>query len=141
MKNILLFIAVLVIAMPLMAQHEGPRHEKKQHADISELVSDLNAIQKRKVDNISKESKERVAALRKRQHTIRDSIAMYMDLEGDHSRELYPLFEREAQLQTAINREMYSAKIRIDEVLTREQRQTLRQTAQQRKHNNKQSKQ
>lgn len=62
---------------------------------------------------------------------------MYMELEGDHSRELYPLFDREAQLQTAINREMYATKIRIDEVLTREQRQTLRNASRKDKHGGK----
>ena len=51
---------------------------------------------------------------------------MYMELEGDQSRHLNPLFEREAQLQAAVSREMYSAKVRIDDVLTREQRQGLR---------------
>lgn len=141
MKRIICFalfaFLVLPALHPLAAQHDGSRHEGKRHAEISELVKDLNAVQKKKVENISKESKERVSALRQRQHAVRDSISMYMELEGDHSRELYPLFDREAQLQTAINREMYATKIRIDEVLTREQRQTLRNASRKDKHGGK----
>lgn len=110
------------------AQHDGRRPEKKRHADVTELVSDLSAPQKRKIEAISKESKERVDALRASQRAVRDSISMYMELEGDQSRHLNPLFEREAQLQAAISREMYSAKIRVDEVLTKEQRTALRET-------------
>ena len=45
---------------------------------------------------------------------------MFMDSDGDHSAVLFPLFEREAALQAAINREMYKGKLRVDEVLTKE---------------------
>ena len=53
------------------------------------------------------------------------SIILFLEREGDQSRTLYPLFDREARLQVAISREMYATKLRIDEVLTKEQRQTL----------------
>ena len=126
MKKYLIVSILLAMALPLMAQHDAPRQGKKRHADISELVSDLSAPQKRKVEAISKESKERVDALRASQRAVRDSIAMFMEREGDQSRYLNPLFDREAQLHAAVSREMYSAKLRVDEVLTKEQRATLR---------------
>lgn len=128
MKKYIILGLLIAFAIPMMAQHDGPRQGKKGQADITELVSDLSAPQKRKVESISKESKERVDALRSSQRSVRDSIAMYMDREGDQSRYLNPLFDREAQLQAAISREMYSAKIRVDEVLTKEQRTTLRES-------------
>lgn len=126
MKKYLIVSILLAMALPLMAQHDGPRQGKKRQADITELVDDLSAPQKRKIENISKESKERVDALRASQRSVRDSISLYMEREGDQSKVLYPLFDREAQLHAAVSREMYSAKIRIDEVLTKEQRATLR---------------
>jgi len=127
MKKIIILSLLIAMVAPVMAQH-GKRHDNKQHREISEMVSDLTPLQKRKIENISKDSKERVDALRQQKHAVRDSISMFMDKEGDHSRELYPLFDREARLQVAINREMYTTKIRIDEVLSREQRAALRQT-------------
>ena len=126
MKKILPLILALVVVTPLVAQHDVHSPEKKPRHDISEVVKDLSVIQKRKVDNISRDSKERVDVLRHQQQAVHDSIGMYMNLEGDHSKELYPLFEREAQLQVAVNREMYATKLRIDEVLKPEQRQALR---------------
>ena len=127
MKKITLLLIAFALALSLAAQHDGKPHKKAPKPEISELVGDLNAVQKRKVETISRESKERVAALRKQKHSVCDSIAMFMELEGNHSRELYPLFDREAKLQVAINREMYDTKLRIDEVLNAKQRQALRE--------------
>lgn len=130
MKKLLL-VAIILLPFtfhlsPCFAQHDGRHPEKKRPTDITELVDDLSAPQKHKIDNISKESKVRVEALRRQRQAVRDSIRLYMELEGDQSKLLYPLFDREAQLQAAVSREMYSAKLRIDEVLTKEQRATLR---------------
>ena len=139
MKKILLVAFILspfaFHLSPCFAQHDGRYPEKKRQADITELVSDLSAPQKRKIENISKESKERVDVLRKQQQAVRDSIRIYMEREGDQSKVLFPLFDREAQLKAAVDREMYATKLLIDEVLTKEQRATLRQSvAKKRKH-------
>ena len=137
MKKITLIFLLVLFALPLSAQHEGDRQHRK-HRDVTEIVQDLNAVQKRKVENISNESRERVAALRKQQKAVRDSISMYMALDGDQSQMLYPLFEREAKLQAAISREMYAAKLRIDEVLKPEQREALRAASRKQKTSKKQ---
>lgn len=126
MKKVILLI-LCACALPAMAQHDGKPREKK-HRDITELVSDLSASQKRKIETISKESKERVGALRARKKEVCDSIAMFMERDGDQSRQLYPLFDREAALQVSINREMYQDKLKLDAVLTPEQRAELRST-------------
>ena len=137
MKKITLIFLLVLFALPLSAQHEGDRQHRK-HRDVTEIVQDLNAVQKRKVENISNESRERVAALRKQQKAVRDSISMYMALDGDQSQVIYPLFDREAKLQAAISREMYAAKLRIDEVLKPEQREALRAASRKQKTSKKQ---
>ena len=126
MKKYILTLLLLALTLPLAAQHDGRQPHKKKRAEITELVSDLSAPQKRKIEHISKESRTRVDDLRRQQNAVRDSIRMYMDLEGDQSAHLYPLFDREAQLQVSVSREMYATKLRIDEVLTKEQRAELR---------------
>lgn len=92
------------------------------------MVGDLSQTQKKKLDAITDASKERVGLLRAQQKAVRDSIAVYMKLDGDHSAVLFPLFDREARLQCEISREMYTTKVRVDEVLTPEQRKQLRQS-------------
>lgn len=125
--RIQIFLTIMLAAtLPMMAQHDGKGPEKKPRPDISEVVGDLSAKQKYKVDNITKESKERVEALRKQQHAVRDSITMFMEREGNHSKVLFPLFDREAKLQAAVSREMYTTKLLLDEVLTKEQRERVR---------------
>lgn len=129
MKKYLVIAILIAFQMPLMAQGEGKHHRQKVRPEISELVSDLTTTQKRKLDVINQDSRERVSGLRKQQRAVRDSIKYYMEMEGDQSKAIYPLFEREAQLQAAVSREMYSTKLRVDEVLTPTQRQELRKAS------------
>ena len=125
MKNkIVILSLMLAVALPLMAQN--PHHDKKNHKEITEMVNDLSTAQKKKLDAITDASRQRVDALRAQQRAVRDSINMYMNMDGDHSRELFPLFDREAQLQCEISREMYVTKVRIDELLTPQQRKQVR---------------
>ena len=133
MKSIRTIAIVLVALLGMQGadalaqhpRHEGPKHEPRP--EITEIVSDLNASQKRKLETITSQSKERVEKLRSEQKAVRDSIGRYMEREGDQSRALYPLFDREAKLQAEISREMYATKVRIDEVLTAEQRKELQE--------------
>ncbi len=162
MKKYFILSLLIAFSLPLCAQHDNgnpninankrPKketdvrdvihntmnHHDRKHKEVTEIVGNLSAAQKRKVENISNESRERVAALRKQQHAVHDSIVMFMEREGDQSQVLYPLFEREAKLQTAINREMYATKLRIDEVLKPEQREALRAASRKHKANPKQ---
>ena len=127
-KIFLIALMALAVAGTANAQRPGKAmHEKEcdKHPDITEMVSDLSSAQKRKLETITKESKERMEPLRKMQASVRDSIGMLMDREGDHSKVIFPLFDRDARLQTEISREMYVTKVRIDQVLTKEQRQEL----------------
>lgn len=137
MKKLLFIVVIFSIfnfqLSTCFAQNDRHSPENKPRHEISDLVGDLSVVQKRKIDNISRDSKERVDALRQQQQSVRDSIHLFMEREGDQSREIFPLFEREARLQVAVNREMYTTKLRIDEVLKPEQRQALRNAS--RNHN------
>ena len=118
-------LAMAIVAVtPAMAQRGGGKREAPR--DITQIVSDLSVSQKKKLDAINEDSKARVGVLRARQKAVRDSIAMYIHRDGDQSKVLYPLFEREAQIQCNISREMYSTKLKIDAVLTPEQRRQVR---------------
>ena len=118
-------LAMAIVAVtPAMAQRGDAKREAPR--DITQIVSDLSVSQKKKLDAINEDSKARVGVLRARQKAVRDSIAMYIHRDGDQSKVLYPLFEREAQIQCNISREMYSTKLKIDAVLTPEQRRQVR---------------
>lgn len=129
MKKTFFFLLVLssYLLAPLHAQrpHQDGRGPEKR-LDITEIVSDLSSSQKSKLETLTGDSKKRVEALRTQQKAVRDSIGMFMDKDGDQSKVLYPLFDCEAKLQAEISREMYSTKVRIDQILTKEQRQQLK---------------
>lgn len=126
MRKRLLIMLLLATAMPLAAQND----QQHRRSDITELVSDLSTAQQRKLDNLRRHAGQQLDTLRAQQRAVRDSINMYMELDGDHSRQLYPLFDREAQLQAAVSRTMYTTKLRVDEVLTDRQREQLRRARQ-----------
>ncbi len=127
MKRYIVALLLLAIALPVAAQHGKKPHGKKHH-EITELVSDLSSAQKRKIEEIGKQSRERVLTLRNQQKAVKDSIAMFIDREGDNSTVLYRLFDREASLQVSISREMYDTKLLIDQILTPQQREELRRS-------------
>lgn len=126
MKKTFIIALLVMLALPGFSQDDSKRQHGRKHKDITELVNDLSASQKRKIDALTKESVERVSELRRQQKAVRDSIHMFMERDGDQSATLFPLFEREADLQVAVSREMYATKLKIDEVLTKEQRIELR---------------
>ena len=118
MKKTFFFLLVLssYLLAPLHAQrpHQDGRGPEKR-LDITEIVSDLSSSQKSKLETLTGDSKKRVEALRTQQKAVRDSIGMFMDKDGDQSK-----------VQAEISREMYSTKVRIDQILTKEQRQQLK---------------
>lgn len=115
---------MLLVALPVaQAQRHGRNHERNK--DVTQLVSDLSQSQKKKLDAITEQSKARVSELRGKQQAVRDSIRMYMNMEGDQSEKLFPLFDKETLLQRDISREMYSTKVKVDQVLTAAQRKQL----------------
>lgn len=142
MKKTLLFAIVILFTLhfsTLLAQRS--HQERSQHRpDITQLVSNLTDEQKGRLESITDESRQRVEQLRNQQKNVRDSIAKYMEREGDYSKKLYILFDIEARIQAQISREMYATKVRIDEILTKEQRQQFRKASneQRKKHAKKQ---
>ena len=126
-KTVAALAAALLLALGAQAQDAAPRRHQHRPAGVTELVGDLSAQQKMRVDAINKKSRARIDELRRRKHAVCDSIAVLMGQEGDQSASLDPLFEREAALQVLINREMYAAKVAIDRVLTADQRCCLRE--------------
>lgn len=116
---------LLAVALPLSAQDK--QHHRNNRRDVAEVVSDLSQGQKKKLDAITNASRQRVDALRMQQKAVRDSIGMYIKMDGDQSKALFPLFDREAKISRDIAREMYTAKVRIEEILTPAQRQQLRE--------------
>ena len=144
MKRIVLLALVSLFAFQCTLsyaqnpRHGGPHERQGRRPDITEIVSNLSDAQKEKLETLMEASRQRVDKLRRQQQAVRDSIALYMDRDGNQSKKLYPLFDREAKLQVEISREMYNTKVRIDEVLTKEQRQQFRQASKEhRQHKNK----
>ena len=127
MKKIVTLMLVLVLAMTAMAQHK-PEHNRK-HKDppkIEEMVNNLSAIQKKRLNTVMENSRKQVDLLQAELDKVRKQIHSLSEKEGDNSDQLFPLFEREGDLRAEISKEMYRTRLRIDEILTKEQLVELR---------------
>ena len=116
---------------PSSLSAQGPRHSKE--VKIEEMVSDLSLSQKKKLLQVQEKSHERIGQLKAELDGVRDSIRTLMRRDGDNSRLLYPLFDREGALQAQISKEMYAMRTRIDAILTAEQLKELRQAMEKRR--------
>ena len=114
MKKLLSTLFAILLCSALLAQSPNggrhKRHSRPEPPKIEEMVSNLSAVQKKKLETITQNCKAKTAQLQKE-----------MDKEGDQSDKLFPLFDREAALQAQMSKEMYSVRIQIDQVLTQEQ--------------------
>jgi Spy/CpxP family protein refolding chaperone len=131
-KKIATYLVAILACTMLFAQSpnefgHGKKHHKHEPPKIEEMVSNLSAIQKKRLETITQESKKQVDKMQAELKSINSQIRKLLDAEGDQTNTLFPLFEREAQLKLEINKEMYRTSQQISNVLTKEQLKELRE--------------
>ena len=122
MKRFIVIIFTLLCFTTLYAQKRGQGRPMVQ-PNIEEMVSNLSARQKKSLETVSEQSKAKVGKMQKELKAVRKKIGdiMQHESDGDQSAKLFPLVDREAQLQAEITKEMYRTKVAIDAILTPEQ--------------------
>ena len=126
MKNIIFVVMLVLLVSSAVAQRPSDKSKHKEHFRIENIVSDLSASQKKRLNTIYDEDHKAIEKLRNEQKTVRDSIQTYIEMSGDHTTQLNPLFDRESSLQAAISKQMYATRLHIEEVLTDEQNAQVR---------------
>jgi Spy/CpxP family protein refolding chaperone len=131
-KKIATYLVAILACTMLFAQSpnefgHGKKHHKHEPPKIEEMVSNLSAIQKKRLETITQESKKQVDKMQAELKSINSQIRKLLDAEGDQTNTLFPLFEREAQLKLEINKEMYRTRQQINNVLSKEQLKELRE--------------
>lgn len=131
-KKIATYLVAILACTMLFAQSpnefgHGKKHHKHEPPKIEEMVSNLSAIQKKRLETITQESKKQVDKMQSELKSINSQIRKLLDAEGDQTNTLFPLFEREAQLKLEINKEMYRTRQQINNVLSKEQLKELRE--------------
>ena len=121
MKRILLVAFLMMLTAGITAQKPHGGNRQKEQFRIENIVGDLSAAQKRRLNAINEESQKVIEQLRNEHKAVRDSIHAIMEQSGDQTALLSPMFDREGDLQAAISKQMYATRLRIEEVLTDEQ--------------------
>lgn len=127
MKKFATLLLAVTIAFTVMGQHKNaPSHRHKEQPKIEEMVSDLSAIQKKKLNTIMENSRKEVDRLQAELDKVRKQIHTLNGKDGDNSDQLFPLFDREGVLRAEIAKEMYRTRQQIDNILTKEQLAEMR---------------
>ena len=121
----LIFTSLLIgLTFCAMAQTESRPPKGKLHKErpsIESMVPDLTASQKSRIDAVTSQSAKTIEGYKSQLKAVRDSIRSYMNTQEDKSAILFPLYDREAMLQSEISKEYYRTKVAVDKVLTPEQ--------------------
>ncbi len=123
--SILITLLLLTGGTHAVAQQKQNCKGKQPSEQISCVIKDLSAKQKRQIEAISKEHSANLKTLKKQLSDIRDSIHVYVDKQTDCSAIILPLMDQESALELQLNKELYKMKVRLDKVLTEEQYKTL----------------
>lgn len=126
MKKTLPLIIALLLAGSVAAQNGTECRKHREMPNIEEMVSDLSPKQQKKLETITAERKKMVDMKRSELKVVRAEIRKLMEMEGDQSAKLFPLMEREADIKAEIGKIMYRTRLKIDDVLTKEQITELR---------------
>ena len=125
MKKTLTLIVALALGLTLMAQTPGGgnhrHHKRPEPPKVEEMVSNLSAVQKKKLETIAQDSKKQTEKIQKELESVRNNIRKLMNQDGDQSDKLFPLIDREAALQAEMTKAMYRTRQEIDKVLSPEQ--------------------
>ena len=122
MKRTLALLIILSATIALQAQPSQGRESKHQEPPkIEEMVSDLSAIQKKRLTSVMQNSRKEVDRMKTELDGVRQQIRALMEKDGDNSEQLFPLFDRESALRAEISKEMYRTRQQIDKILTKEQ--------------------
>ena len=125
MKRTFIILLTLLLVGTLSAQQQRGRFHREL-PKIEEMVNDLSNAQKKKLNAIQKDAKERISKLQAERDEVRDSIRALMRMDGDQSEKIFPLLDRENALRSQIIKEKYKTRLRIDKVLTKEQQIVVR---------------
>lgn len=123
-KFVSVIVVLLTISLSGFAQQKV-EHKRSQEFKIENFVDDLSSEQKKKIDDISSQYMNRISKMRQELKSLRDSIRTISDKYGDNTKTIFPMYEREAKIQTEISKEMYRMKLQLDKVLTKEQYNAL----------------
>lgn len=126
MKRTFIILLTLLLAGTLSAQQRQHGRPHKELPKIEEMVNDLSNAQKKKLNAIQKDARERITKLQTELDDVRDSVRTLMRMDGDQSEKLFPMVDRENAIRSQITKEKYKTRLKIDKVLTKEQLTVVR---------------
>ena len=95
---------------------------KPYEEQVETVLTNLTDNQREALHKLSKENKEYMEKHRSDTEKLRNSIELLLAKDGDNSEILFPLIEMKAELEAEKEKNLYRVKLKIDSILTAEQR-------------------
>ena len=89
---------------------------------VEEVLTNLTDNQRKMLHKLSKENKEYMDKYRKDRDQLEKTIKSLLEMKEDVSEALFPLIDMKARLEAEKEKNLYKMKLKIDEILTPEQR-------------------
>lgn len=89
---------------------------------VEEVLTNLTDNQRKMLHKLSKENKEYMDKYRKDRDQLKKTIKSLLEMKEDVSEALFPLIDMKARLEAEKEKNLYKMKLKIDEILTPEQR-------------------
>ena len=133
-RNILIIVGICCLFLfvgQVNAQKEYKEAMRYRYQPYEKQVeialTNLTDNQREALHKLSKENKEYMEKYRKDEEKLRKSIGLLLAKDGDNSEILFPLIEMKAELEAEKEKKLYKVKLKIDSILTVEQREKMKE--------------
>ena len=99
---------------------------KPYEEQIETMLTNLTDSQREALHKLAKENREYMEKHRRDVNKLQSSIELLLAKDGDNSEILFPLIEMKAELEAEKEKNLYRAKLKIDSILTAEQREKMK---------------
>lgn len=131
MKRNILIIAGICCMFLFGGQVNAQKEEYKKamryrfepyEKQVEVVLTNLTDNQREALHKLSKENRDYMEKHRRNVEKLQNSIGLLLAKDGDNSEILFPIIEMKAELEAEKEKNLYRMKLRIDSILTAEQR-------------------
>jgi len=98
---------------------------KPYEEQVEMVLTNLTDSQREALHALSKENKEYMMKYRKDREQLEKTIKSLLEMKGDISEALFPLIDMKSRLEAEKEKKLYKVKLKIDSILTAEQRSEM----------------
>lgn len=133
-RNILIVVGICFLCMftPRANAQKAPKEPmpcnfEPYEKQVEMVLTNLTDSQREALHKLSKENRDYMEKHRRNVEKLQNSIGLLLAKDGDNSEILFPIIEMKAELEAEKEKNLYRMKLKIDSILTPEQRAKMKE--------------